>query len=81
MQCDSREKGLGATLLQGGQTIAFASRDLTDTETRYAQIVKETLAIVFAREKFNQYAYGRHTIVHSDHKPLESILHKSLAIL
>ena len=78
IQCDASQKGLGAALLQNEQPIAFASRALTDTETRYAQIEKEMLAIVFAAEKFDQYTYGRTCIVHSDHKPLESILKKPL---
>jgi hypothetical protein len=30
--------GLGAVLLQAGQPIEFASRSLTDTQRRYAQI-------------------------------------------
>jgi len=64
--------------MQEGQPIAYASRALTDTETRYAQIEKEMLAIVFSVEKFNQYTYGRPVNVQSDHKPLESILKKSL---
>lgn len=37
------------------------------------------LAIVFSLEKFNQHTYGRHVKIQSDHKPLESILKKSLA--
>ena len=36
------------------------------------------LAIVFAVEKFNDYMFGRKTVVFSDHKPLESILKKLL---
>ena len=36
------------------------------------------LAIVFSVEKFNDYTFGRTTIVHSDHKPLEVILNKPL---
>ena len=36
------------------------------------------LAVVVAVEKFNDYTFGRKTIVHTDHKPLESILKKSL---
>ena len=79
IQCDASKKGLGAALLQNGKPIAYASRTLTDTEQRYAQIEKEMLVIVFSLEKFNQYTYGRHMKIQSDHKPLESILKKSLA--
>jgi hypothetical protein len=78
IQCDASEKGIGCALLQKERPVAYSSRALTATETRYAQIEKEMLAIVFSLEKFNQYTYGRHTIVHSDHKPLESIVKKPL---
>lgn len=78
IQCDASGSGLGAALLQEGRPIAYTSRALTDTETRYAPIELEMLAIVFSLEKFHQYTYGRHTIVHSDHKPLESIMKKPL---
>jgi len=37
--------------------VAFASRALRETESRYAQIEKEPLAVVFALDKFEQYAY------------------------
>ena len=36
------------------------------------------LAIVFSVEKFNDYTFGRKTIIHTDHKPLESIVQKPL---
>ena len=78
IECDASETGLGAALLQKGRPIAYASRSLTDTETRYAQLEKECLAIVFALERFHQYTFGRRTIVHSDHKPLEMIVRKPL---
>lgn len=79
LQCDASETGLGAALLQNGQPVAFASRTLTQTEQRYAQIEKECLAIVFACDKFDQYLHGREYItVHSDHKPLETIFKKPL---
>ena len=38
LQCDASEKGLGAVLTQDGHPIAYASRALTEVETRYAQI-------------------------------------------
>ncbi len=34
------QSGLGAALLQGGQPVAYATKELTPTETRYAQIEK-----------------------------------------
>ena len=79
IQTDASSGGLGSCLLQNGQPVAYASRALTDAETRYAQIEKELLAIVFACNKFAQYVYGRHTLVHSDHKPLEVIFKKSIS--
>ena len=59
--------------MQDGQPIAYASRSMTETETNYAQIEKEMLAIVFAVERFEQYVYGCPVLVQTDHKPLESI--------
>ena len=47
LQCDAFQTGLGAALLQLQQPVSFASRALTSTETRYTQIEKELLAIVF----------------------------------
>ena len=79
IQCDASQRGLGAALLQNQKPVAYASRALTETETRYAQIEKEMLAIVYAPEKFNQFTFGRKVTVHSNHKPLEAILKKPLA--
>ena len=47
LQCDASQAGLGAALMQKGQPVAYATRALSPTETRYAQIEKELLAIVF----------------------------------
>ena len=66
IQTDASSTGLGAVLLQNDQPVSYISRALTDAETRYAQIEKELLAIVFAAEKFEHYIYGRQTVVHSD---------------
>ena len=78
---DASERGLGATLLQMGQPVPFASRTFTETEQRYAQMEKECLAIVFACEKFPQYISQRdNVIVESDHKPVNlfSISHSCM---
>jgi len=79
LQCDASQSGLGVALLQGGQPVAYASRALTETECRYAQIEKELLAIVFGCDHFDVYVYGRDKVnVETDHKPLESIMLKPL---
>ena len=69
LQCDCSQNGLGAT---------FASRALTETEKRYAQIEKELLVVVFGLEKFHQYTYGRDVLVQSGHKSLETTARKPL---
>ena len=78
IQCDASQSGLGAVLLQNGSPLSYASRALTPTERRYAQIEKEMLAIVFSLKKFHQYTFGRKTKIFSDHKPLKSIFCKPL---
>ena len=78
IQCDSSGTGVGAALMQNDQPIAYASRALADTETHYAPIEKDMLAVVYSLERLHQYTYGRHTVVYSDNKPLEMILKKPL---
>lgn len=75
LQCDASDKGLGAVLLQKGQPIAYASRALTDADSRYE---KELLAVVYDLERFHTYTYGREVTVESDHKPLEDVFKKLL---
>ena len=53
LQCDASQSGLGVALLQGGQLVAYASHTLTETKSRYAQIEKELLAIVFGCDHFD----------------------------
>ena len=79
LEVDSSLNGLGAALIQDGKPIAFASKSLTDTETRYANIEREMLAVVFACERFHTYIYGKEITVQSDHKPLETIQLKNIA--
>jgi hypothetical protein len=79
IQRDASEKGQGAALLQNGQPVCYASKMMTESQQRYAQIEKECLAIVFACERFDQYIYGGDNItIHSDYKPLEAIFKKPL---
>ena len=76
---DASPFGVGAALLQNNQPVAFASMTLTDTQKRYCQIEKETLAIQFGLEAFRQYVYGNCVTVESEHKPLLGLLEKPIA--
>ena len=76
IQTDASKGGIGATLLQNGRPVAYASNSLTETESNYCNIGRKMF--VFGIERFHHYAYGRHVTVETDHKPLESITHKNL---
>ena len=82
VQADASLRGLGACLIQQhkgkDQPIASASKSLMDAETRYANIERELLAIVFACQRFSTYLLGRSFIAESNHKPLEMIAMKNL---
>ena len=78
IQTDASEYDLGAALLQDGRPIAFASKTLTDVETRYANIEQECLSVCFGLEKFHTYVYGQHITVQNNHKPLEMIQKKPI---
>ncbi len=70
LSADASQHGLGAVCLQNNKPVAFASRALTETESHYAQIEKELLALVYACHKFHDFIYGRPITVETDHQPL-----------
>lgn len=80
---DASKDGLGAVLLQAGgerwKPVAYASRSMTKTESKYAQIEKECFGLTYGLEIFHCYVYGLPTFtVETDHRPLVSIIKKSL---
>ncbi|XP_029648387.1 uncharacterized protein K02A2.6-like [Octopus sinensis] len=78
LQVDASMRGVGAALIQEGKPIAYALKALSPTETRYANIERELLAVVYGCEKFHTYLYGRHFNIETDHRPLEQIHRKNL---
>lgn len=76
LQTDACNEGIGAVLLQENDEgfkhpVAFISRKLLPREVRYATIEKECLAIVWGITKFQEFLYGQHFILETDHQPLQ----------
>ncbi len=78
LTCDASCFGLGAACMQDGKPVPFASRTLKNKETRYAQIERELLAVMFACTKFKDYVYRKPTVVETDHQPFVNILKKPI---
>ncbi|KAK2705982.1 hypothetical protein QYM36_016114 [Artemia franciscana] len=79
LQVDASKFVLGATILQNGKTVSFASRSLNRTEQNYSQIEKELYATLFGCLHYHQYLYGQKFIVVSDHKPLQVVLNRPIS--
>lgn len=74
LEADASSVGVGAVLKQdlNGKisTIAFASKKLNATESKYSQVDKEAFSIIFGVKKFNDLLVGKKFIIKTDHKAL-----------
>ncbi len=77
---DASPVGLSAILSQktpgtnNRKIVAFASRSLSDVETRYSQTEKEALAIIWAIKRLHLYLHGKKFTLYTDCKPVQLIL-------
>ena len=77
---DASPLGLGCVLyqIQNGvpRVVAYGDRRLSDVESRYSQIEREALGLMWACEHFDMYLLGTKFRLVTDHKPLVSIFGK-----
>lgn len=78
LSVDASLSGLGAAILQDNLSVIHALWALSSTESSYAQVEKEMLAIIFGCVRFHQYIYyDKEIVVESDHKPLVFVINNA----
>ena len=70
---DASGTGLGCVLMQEGQVIAYASRQLRPHEANYSSHDLELAAVVFALKIWRSYLYGEKVKIFTDHQSLKYI--------
>ena len=94
IETDASQNGIGVVLLQPLDSnftlnenniptklmpVAFTSKTLTSAECNYANIERELLGVVFGVLHFKHFSFSTEVNIITDHKPLVSLLKKSLA--
>ncbi|XP_066162190.1 uncharacterized protein [Oryza sativa Japonica Group] len=74
--CDASKLGLGCVLMQDGNVVAYASRQLRPHEKNYPTHDLELAAVVHALKIWCHYLFGTRTEVYTDHKSLKYIFTK-----
>ena len=81
LACDASPTCIGAGLLHvmpdgSERSVAFVSRSMTKTESRYVPIDKEAFSIVWGMTWFHLYLRGRRFTLITDHRPLTVVFHR-----
>ncbi|TYK28229.1 DNA/RNA polymerases superfamily protein [Cucumis melo var. makuwa] len=71
--CDASRLGLGCVLMQDGNVIAYASRQLKEHECNYPTHDLELAAVVLALKIWRHYLFGEKFHIFTDHKSLKNI--------
>jgi hypothetical protein len=70
---DASRQGLGCVLMQGGQVVSYASRQLRKHEENYPTHDLELAAVAHALKIWRHYLIGHRCEIYSDHKSLKYI--------
>lgn len=83
VSADASQYRMDTALLQlhdsNWQPMAYGSRVLMDTETRYIQIKREGLGVMFGCEYFHDIIYGGRVTAETDHKTPDRYFQEKLA--
>ena len=60
--------------------VAFALRSLSKAEKNYSHFETEGLAVIFSVKNFQQYLYGHHFMILSNHQPLRQLFSETKAV-
>jgi hypothetical protein len=71
--CDASHRGLGCVLMQAGQVVCYASRQLRKHEENYPTHDLELATVVHALKIWRHYLVGHRCEIYSDHKSLKYI--------
>jgi hypothetical protein len=71
--CDASRQGLGCVLMQEGQVVCYASRQLRKHEGNYPTHDLQLAAVVHALKIWRHYLIGHRCEIYSDHKSLKYI--------
>jgi hypothetical protein len=69
--CDTSRRGLECVLMQEGQVVCYASRQLRKHEENYPKHDLELSVVVHALEIWRHYLIGHHCDIYSDNKSLK----------
>lgn len=67
---DASQSQIGVVIAQEGRPIAFYSRQLIDSQTRYTTTKRELLAIVETLKEYRNILLEQKIVIHIDHKNL-----------
>nr|GEX11511.1 reverse transcriptase domain-containing protein [Tanacetum cinerariifolium] len=80
LMCDASDFAIGAVLWKRRdkhfRPIHYASKTMTEAESKYTTTEKELLAVVYAFEKFRSYLILNKSIVYTDHSALKYMFSK-----